>query len=336
MIKDWGDEEDSFSSLFLSALDDYSADTIANLLWQTGLLKDYSIRYDGELLKFVFLHGNKHEIYSNQELSFISNTEDIIVFSDYFKTSKRGLIPCRVVAVRTTQKDSLAFCIAFTKILNKAINGFNICVIITTEGVVFSCKSFGRIQHNDFYISRFINTAEQFEEICENLMYSSCLDYFSDYYVYIKDSIKYKLWKNSTDPNSWDPYRLTYAYVEELHELETLTGLSFSSEIKRCYWGQESDFSEHSDSFAFRVEEADEQLFSIESNTINTVEFLIKAENQMIKAIDNEVHNESLIKDKPLPISTDAELNSDLIELLNDPETLIKRLKKSGINKKFG
>ena len=159
-------------------------------------------------------------------------------------------------------------------------------------------------------------------------MYSPSLDSFSDYYLYIKDSIKYKLLKYSTDPNSWEPYRLTYAYVEELHELEALTGLNFSSEIRRCYWGEERESSDCSDSFAVSVAEADELLFQIESSTINTVELLLEADKQMEKAIENELRNEAIVEDKPLSLEKDDILDSELVALLNDPEAIIKRLKK--------
>lgn len=324
----WGNEGDGFDTLLLSANDNYSVETIADLLWQTGLLQDYSIQFDGKFIKLVFTHGNKKEVYSKQELDFISKTEDVIVFSNYYKLSPNGMVPCRIIATRATKSESISFSIAFTKIVSKAIKGFNICIIVLEEGVIITCNSFDKTQHNDYYISNIIDSDEAFEEVCDSLMYSSSITSFSEYYSYIKCAINYKLTKYSSDPKSWDPYKLTYAYIDELRELEASIGIDFSSEIRRCLWGEEHESSEHSDSFAVSVAEADESLFKIESSTINSIELLLEADDIMKKAIENEMRNEAMIKDEPYSVKENNKLDSEVIELLNDPEAMIKRLKK--------
>lgn len=54
MSRDWGKEAGVCDEFVLSAYDDYSVDTVAELLLPTGLLIDKPIQYAGTFEKFVF------------------------------------------------------------------------------------------------------------------------------------------------------------------------------------------------------------------------------------------------------------------------------------------
>ena len=126
MSRDWSKEADAYDEFVLSAYEYYSIDTIAELLLPTELLIDKSTQYAGTFEGYVFLKGNKDEIYTRQEIDFISTAGDIAVFTEFHKETKRGVIPCKVVVTRNSQLDPVDFSIAFTKIINKASEGFTI------------------------------------------------------------------------------------------------------------------------------------------------------------------------------------------------------------------
>lgn len=326
MFKDWSKKAAVCDAFVQSVLDDYSVDKVAELLLPTGLLIDNSTQYTGSFERYVFLKGDKGEVYTTQEIDFISSAEDITVFGEFYKRTRRGVIPCRVVVTRSAKQDPVAFCIAFTKVVNKAIEGFNICVVITDEGIVFACRSYETPSSNSCFISNIIRTYGQMEEKYDTLMYSSKYDLFIDYYSYVRDCIRF-------DPGIPefrlynDTFRLTYAYLDELSKIGNAMGLDFSRVIDRCFWEMEEPQREAT--FADRVAEAEEFLFAIEPSHVNTMEMLLEAEEMEQLAIENERNNEMLI----LHSAEDDDAKSEDLDakseaLLEDPESMIKILKK--------
>ena len=323
MSRDWSKEADACDEFLLSTYEDYSVDTVAELLLPSGLLIDKSMQYVGTFEKYVFLNGNKDEVYNRQEIDFISAIGDIIVFTGCYKETRRGLIPYRVVAVRNIKYETLPFCISFTKIINKASDGFNICVIVAEDGIIFTCRAYDDYTPNAYYISDFIRSEEQLAELYDDLMYSSDYIGFIEYYSYITRAIRYRTESTGVLPKLRDPRRPSYAYIEELQEIEVATGLDFSWEIERCFWDIEE---EHKETFEDKVSEADEYLFKIESTQINTMEMLFEAEEREKLALEVEqtmfMQNAAEEQDKTSDIDTETKA------LLEDPELMIEFLKK--------
>ena len=156
MDRGWSNEAAACDEFVLSTYEDYYVDAVAELLLPTGLLIDKSTQYVGSFEQYVFLYGNKEEIYSWQEIDFISSSNDIIIFTEFYKNTKRGMIPCRVIAVKNMYQDVVEYGIAFTKIINKACEGLNICVILSEEGIVFTCRSYYDSSLKNYYISDLI------------------------------------------------------------------------------------------------------------------------------------------------------------------------------------
>ena len=310
----------------LSVYEDFSVDSVAELLLPSGLLIDKTVQYAGTFEKYVFLKGNKDEVYTRQERDFISATGDIIVFLEFHKTVKRGLIPCRVVAVRNRNFDTLPFCIAFTKILNKASNGFNICVIVSEDGIVFTCRAYDNHASNTYYISDLIRTEEQKEELYDNLIFSSDYTGFIEYYSFIRDAIHYRMNSAGYFPKARNIQNNFYSYSDELQDVANAAGLDYSWKKRRHFLESEE---EKKVTFSDQVSEADKYLFKVESSQINTMEMLFEAEEMEKLASEAEKRNKEMLvqkasenEDKPTGI--DAETKA----LLDDPEAMIKLLKK--------
>lgn len=326
MSRDWGKEADACDEFVLSVYEDYSVDKVAELLLPTGLLIDKSTQYIGTFEKYVFLYGNKEEVYSKEEIDFISATGEIIIFTNFFKKTRRGMIPCRVVAVRNTFSDTMDFCIAFMKIINKASDGFNICVVVSENGIIYSCRAYDASIIDNYYISDIITTREQMEELCDDLMYSPDYEGFVEYHAYVRESIRFKMDLVDYLSKTRNAHGPSYAYIEELQEIEVATGLSFSGEIENCFWGLEEVVKE---TYADRVAEADQYLFKMESSRINTMEMLFEAEEMEKLASKAEQCNETMLQQSATEDGTESsDVDTKTKALLEDPEAMIKFLKK--------
>lgn len=322
----WGKEADACDEFVQSVFEYYSIDTVAELLLPTGLLIDKSTQYVGSFEKYVFLNGNKNEIYTRPEIDFISTVGDITIFTEFHKDTKHGGIPCRAIAVKNTHWETFSFCIAFTKIINKASDGFNICFVVSEDGIIFTCRAYDEITASNYYISDIIKTKVQMEEICDSLMYSPDYSSFIEYYTYIRESIKFKEETADYISKRRIAQRPLYAYIEGLQEIELSMGVSFSEEIEKSFWGIERSYQE---TYADKVEEADEYLFKIEQSQINTMEMLFEAEEMEKLAAETEQRNENLlIQQDEEDFGETSDLNEETKALLADPESLIKLLKK--------
>lgn len=326
MNRYWGKEADACDAFVQSAFDFYSVDVVAELLLPTGLLIDKSTQYVGSFERYIFLNGNNDEIYTRQEIDFISEVGDIIVFTEFQKKTLRGVIPCRVIAAKNIHGDILEFSIAFTKIINKVRAGFNICFVVSENGIIFTCRAYDEITSKNYCISDIIKTETQMEEMCDNLIYSTDYSGFIEYYSYIRESIKFKEIPADYISKRKIAQRSLYVYIEDLQKVELAAGVSFSSEIERSFWELEKVNEEI---YADKVAEADEYLFKIELSYINTMEMLFEAEEMEKLAIETEQRNEAiLVKKAEDDIEEISDLDEETKALLSDPESLIKLLKK--------
>lgn len=100
MIKGRSRETSVCDDFVLNAYQKYSVDTVANLLLPTGFLIDRTTQYLGSLEKFVFLKGNTSEVYSKSEIDFIDGVVDFCIFRDFYKKTRKSMIPCRIVSAK--------------------------------------------------------------------------------------------------------------------------------------------------------------------------------------------------------------------------------------------
>lgn len=326
MIKGRSGEEIVCDDFVLNAYLEYSVDTVADLLLPTGLLIDKTTQYSGSLEQFVFLKGNTSEVYSKSEIDLIDSVVDFCVFKDFYKKTKKGMIPCRIMSAKIDNSmDTVSAGIAFTKIMNKAIDGFNIGFVISEEGILFSGRLFEHGNTIGCYVSDLIKTEEQYDEIATELIFGDLYDSFIDYYSYIKSVIHFT---EETVPYG-NPlrgaYRIPYTYIEELQDLETQLGVSCVREIERCFYKNEEP---EELSYCETIKECEEYLFKIESSRVNTMEILLEAEEMERLASETEQKNEEMLQESNSDESIENDIDEETKALLDDPEGMIKMLKK--------
>lgn len=309
----------------LSAYQEYSVDTVADLLLPTGFLIDRTTQYSGSLEKFVFLKENTSEVYSKSEIDFIDGILDFCIFRDFYKKIRKGMIPCRIVSAKIDNLDIVSAGIAFTKILNKAIDGLNIGFVISEEGILFTGRLFEQGNNIGCYVSDLIKTEEQYDEIVAGLIFGDLYDNFVDYYSYIKSVIHYTDEPIPYGETLRRAHRIPYTYIEELQDLEENMGISFAREIERCLFDNE-ELEELP--YCEKVKECEEYLFKIESSRVNTMEILFEAEEMERLASEAEQKNDEMLQQSNGDEKTENDIDEETKALLDDPESMIKLLKK--------
>lgn len=325
MIKGRSKEASVCDDFVLSAYQEYSVDTVADLLLPTGFLIDRTTQYSGSLEKFVFLKGNTSEVYSKSEIDFIDGIDIFYMFRDFYKKTRKGMIPCRIVSVKIDNIDIVSAGIAFTKIMNKAIDGLNIGFIISEEGILFTGRLFEQGNSIGCFVSDLITTEEQYDEIVADLIFGDLYDSFIDYYSYIKSITHYTEETVSYGDTLRGAHRIPYAYIEELQELEGHIGVSFAREIERCFFENEEP---EELPYCEKVKECEEYLFKIESSRVNTMEILFEAEEMERLASEAEQKNNEMLQQSNGDEKTEDDIDKETKALLDDPEGMIKMLKK--------
>lgn len=325
MIKGRSREASVCDDFVLNAYQEYSVDTVADLLLPTGFLIDRTTQYSGILEKFVFLKGNTSEVYSKSEIDFIDGVVDFCIFKDFYKKTRKGMIPCRIVSAKIDNMDIVSAGIVFTKIMNKTIDGLNIGFVISEEGILFTGRLFEQGDNIGCYVSNLIKTEEQYDEIVAELIFGDLYDSFIDYYSYIKSIIYYTEETVPYGDTLKGAHRIPYTYIEELQDLEVRLGISFAREIERCFFENEEP---EEIPYCEKVKECEEYLFKIEFSKVNTMEILFEAEEMERLASEAEQKNDEMFKQSKDHENTENNIDEETKALLDDPESMIKMLKK--------
>lgn len=325
MIKGRSREANVCDDFVLNAYQEYSVDTVVDLLLPTGFLIDRTTQYSGSLEKFVFLKGNTSEVYSKSEIDFIDGVVDFCIFRDFYKKTRKVMIPCRIVSAKVDNMDIVSAGIAFTKIMNKAIDGMNIGFVVSEEGILFTGRLFEQGNNIGCFVSDLIKTEVQYDEIVADLIFGELYDSLIDYYSYIKSVIHYTEEPVPYGDTLRGAHRIPYTYIEELQDIEAKMGISFAREIERCFYDNEEP---EELPYCEKVKECEEYLFKIESSRVNTMEILFEAEEMERLASEAEQKNDEMLQQGSGEENTENDIDEETKALLDDPEGMIKMLKK--------
>lgn len=318
-------EADVCDDFVLNTYQDYSVDTVTDLLLPTGFLVDRTTQYSGSLEKFVFLKGNTSEVYTTPEMEFIDRVVDICVFKDFLKKTKRSMIPCRIFAAKIDGDDVISAGIAFTKIMNKAIDGMNICILISKEGFLFTGRLFEQRNSNGCFVSDLIKTEGHYVELVSELIFAPEYEGFIEYYSYIKSVLRYTKDTLSCPDRLRATSRIPYSYIEELQYLKKKLNISYEREVERCFYENEEPLEL---SYSDKIKECEEYLFKIESSRVNTMEILFEAEEVERLASEAEKRNDEMLQQSSGDEGKENTIDEEIKALLDDPESMIKMLKK--------
>ena len=301
----------------------FSERLITETLTDAGLVSDNAPKFSGTMEQLVFIHGDDKEVYSSSEIQFIERIDEVFVYPDYTKTMKNQRIPCRVFATRIYDSGHRAIteCVSFEKIINKAFDGFNIFFFITDESVYFGCRIFDKGEY-DCTLSNPIMGEEQFEEILEAFIYTAGSDEFLEYYQQVQSIVSIEQESFLGYEDSVVSKRST-SYLETLDDIGRALGVDVSG-AKNRYW--DDFYGEQEEPFSSILDEVCDNLSFIKSNRVNIYEMLFDADEAVRHAEAAEAVNQAITTNIDLDI--DITVDEEASSLLDDPEAMIKLLKK--------
>lgn len=307
----------------------FSEADITNALQSAGLILEKTPKYTGNMERLVFVYGDDNEVYSSAEIKYTEKVDKVFMYSDFNKTMHQGAMVCRVIAAQINEKghEAVASCVAFEKIVNKALDGFNIFFFVAEDSVFFGCRVFEKNSKYDCALSNPIKEEHVFEQMSEDLMYSSDMERFMDYYGHIRSIIT----SDQDDSLSYEDILLrrrgmTQSYLDDLDAIGDALGVDFSGEKER-YSNMFNEDQE--ESFIAILDTVCENLAFIKSNRVNTYEMLFEADEMMRQAEQVEAENEKMSQTEFQEREDNDDTSDDEARaLLEDPEEMIKLLKK--------
>lgn len=308
-------------------LESFSDRNITEVLESAGLVTEKTPAFSGDMERLVFVYGDDNEVYSAAERRFTERVNSVIMYSEFNKTMKQGPMVCRVIAAKIEEEghDAVTACVAFEKIVNKALDGFNIFFFVTDDSVFFGCRVFDKNGKYDCALTDPINEQGRFEDKLEEFAYIIDGDSFLEYYKQIRAIIS-----NQDDRPNYEDLMLRkrgvrQSYLDDLDAIGESLGVNFSKEKERY----NSAFDEiPEESFVELLDSVCDSLSFIKSNRVNTYEMLFEADEMMRQAEKTEAENDKMVENNIQESNTDETTDMEAKALLDDPEEMIKLLKK--------
>lgn len=306
--------EDNFINL-LTAFSKQAASAFSSCLFPIEHSLSHSL---GSFEKFIYNKGNSSEVYTKAERLLIARIPDYHICAEFTLFENHHRVPCRIIAIDLTNASSLTYdAIAAMKICNKALDGFNIYILVGPSAIHIGCDILGDASSAcviSYPIVKSINWDALLYTFMELIDDKGFLKYYHSLIEAIASifncygEMDYEEHKfasyNDDDDEPWydisqiNPYRNNDECVNDGFDL-----------LRQ---------------FTLEVEEAQQELTFIKSNKVNSLEMLFYAEAQAEAAEKLDVSTISTSESEK-PVSQDYRV------LLSNPEELIKALKrKSG------
>ena len=307
----------------------FSEEILVDILASVGLTDEAEARYVCTMERLVFMHGEPTEVYSPAEIRFIKKVEKVLVYPDFLKKLNREEMVCRTIVTKldSAGNDAIRACIAFEKITNKALDGFNIFLFITDDSLFWGCRLFDKTKVKDCVLSVPITSQIQFEQYLDELYYLSKEKKFTRYYNRLNQLITSEYGHSIGYEEKIAQRRGVHiSYIEDMKKFEQDTGISTEKERERYL---RSLYEKPEESFAFLIQDVEEGLAFIKSTRVNSFEILFEAEEAMQQAEEAEKENLRMVENKYADQQkSKVIINEETENLLDDPEELIKFLKR--------
>lgn len=313
------------NKVLLSDTFDFTIDEVTTVLRNIGLINENNVCREEQMERYIFLYGDEQEVYNREERKFIEGVGNIFIYREFHKKTKRGTMPCRVIAAEIETIEPLKSILFFMKEINKAIGGYTVFFIKANREFYIGMRLFGHDVKEDCMVSGPIVTCEDMEEICDRLMFVPDCDDFVSYYSAMASAIEYTSEKYvDYDTQIIKRRGIQYQYLQMLSDIEKIFGLSTSKEKIRYY---DSFELESEKDFPCLLKDIYSELNFIESFRANTVEMLFEAEEMVQLATRTEEENNLFLANN----IEKQEIKEYALEIkahLEDPEMMIKLLKK--------
>ena len=299
-------------SCFDNLVDSFNAHNSYEFLSSIYLANSEDVSYIGSLEKLVYTVGDTNEVYTRNERKFIEKIKNVIVFSPLVVQGKRSNVSCNVISVELPDfSDSIYSSIAFMKICNKALEGFNIYLLVSNEAVYLGLDDLENTNALGCKISYPIKSDIDWDKLQDAFLYVDTKN-FQFYYDSLSDAI-------ATIVDCYEDFSPLeyehYYFDEEADKYVFLPYISFDNTM------ESKSLAESRSDFDDEVQYSKESLSYIKTNKVNSLELLMDAET---------IEQNSTEQDIPIVLQPAGNADNSLINesMLDDPEALIKLLKK--------
>lgn len=299
---------------------DFCAFQVAEFLEKSGFLQDKQPCMTEDLQRLIFLQGNQEEVYTVKERKYIEQVGMVYIFSEFYKKTKHGNMPCRFIAVDLSKwQDDIYHAVFFMKIIIKAFSGFSIFVIKSNDGIHLGARLFDKTEWRNCTLSK----SDDLSDILDEAVWENDTDNLFDYYNSVIEAIV----PMADDHIGYDEKILRsrgvqHGYIDMLHEVESIYGESILDELERY---RDTFEKVEEQGFTEILEECMEDLKDVCSIKVNTIEMLFEAEELEKMAEKTEAQRNA---DLESFINSNSESNyTELEGLDDDPEAIIKKLK---------
>lgn len=266
--------------------------------------------------KLIYNKGSQEEIYTKKERLIIDNVSQFNVCSTFYMYERHQRVLCRIIAIDLTNSNSPIYdSIATMKICNKALDSFNIYILVTAKHAHIGCDLLEEKSKTSCLISTPINHKINWESLLYVFLEINDNDGFLKYYYSVTDAIAsiYTCYDHKEISNDMAFCYQSDDYEEHWYDpSDNSLYCNISEEIDEIY--------DLFDSFEKEVENIKKELDFIKSNRVNSLEMLFEAEKQIIQD-DNDYPTNDVS-------NADEDIYSEkLHSLLSNPDELIKALK---------
>lgn len=299
-------------SCFDNLVNSFNAHNSYEFLSNIYLTNTEDVSYIGSLEKLVYTVGDTSEVYTRNERNFIEKIKNVIVFSPFVVEGKRSNISCNIISVELPEfSDSIYSSIAFMKICNKALEGFNIYLLVSKEAIYIGQDDLESTNTLGCKLSYPIMSNIDWDRLQDTFLYVDTKN-FQYYYNSLSDAIT-SIDDCYEDSSSLDDGQ--YYFDEETDKYVFLSYGSFSSKTDL------KPLVESKNDFDNDIQYSKESLSYIKTNKVNSLELLMDAET-----IEQNSSGQDLPETKQTAEADEVSIIND--SMLDDPEALIKFLKK--------
>ena len=301
----------------------YNQANINAFLRACWLLPESRVLSYASLERLIYVEGDQKEIYTSRERQFIKAIKDDVYSCSFQVNAKSGVINSRIITIELGGAHSPIFeAIAIMKILNKALDGFNIFAFVSESGIYLGCSEF-RSNGNalDCVISPPITESMDWDLLADVFLYREDSDSFYQYYhglVTVFRAIGYCYKEEEKTSYVWESYGYgDDDYPDAYYDIyEHVKGGDYHRTNDEVFEQVAFDV----DAFEREVEGCKMELDYIVSAHMNPLELLFEAEEALALAERQETN---------MSVTQPAEADDDLpeIALLDDPIALMKKLK---------
>ncbi|MCQ2211175.1 MAG: hypothetical protein MJZ34_12885 [Paludibacteraceae bacterium] len=322
-------EDEVYGEDILAVVEDLVANNdlkyVHRFLSEIGLVSESEIYEQHQFRRFVFVECDNDEIYSQEERQVINSINDLWIFPDHFLRTQKSRIACRMFYINLEQVSNYLYtAVAVMKIVNKASNCFNMFLFRLPEGFSFGAKKYDNDSDDDCTMS----FPPLFSTISEELFWIQPSANFIDFYLQYIAIIEKRPYEE------WDDYENKLArkrgyqnsYIEAIREIGHILNEEVENEVTRYI----SSFNEIPDDAAQEFKESltafVHSLKFEKHESVNTLEMLFDAEE--VERLSIEAYNKTIITNSNENTSEDKKIHDLVSECNDNPEELIKKLKK--------